>query len=83
MLETIQKISHHIRTIHGDSEQSFSGRDWSIPIHGVGQGNGAGPQIWAAVSTPLLKFTAVRGMRCSFEFGHYQRTCTFCWIRIC
>jgi len=24
------------------------------PIQGVGQGNGAGPQIWAVVSSPLF-----------------------------
>jgi len=24
------------------------------PIHGIGQGNGAGPAIWAFISTPLL-----------------------------
>ena len=54
MFSTIQKLDHHIRTIHGTSSTSFSGKNWVSPIHRVGQGNGAGPQIWAAVSTPLL-----------------------------
>jgi len=36
-----------------------------VPIHGIGQGNGAGPAIWTVVSTPLLnllreKVTAVK-----------------------
>ena len=62
MFSTIQQLNHHIRTVHGDSATSFSGKHWNVPIHGVGQGNGAGPQIWAAVSTPLLNL--LRSERC-------------------
>ena len=54
MFQTIQNLNHYIRTVHGVSDRSFTGAHWASPIHGVGQGNGAGPQIWAAVSTPLL-----------------------------
>ena len=61
MFSTIQSLNHHVRTIHGDSETSFSGKQWQVPIHGVGQGNGAGPQIWAAVSTPLLNLLRSEG----------------------
>ncbi len=39
----------------GDSE-SYQGQDhWSQLAAGIGQGNGAGPHIWAAVSTPLFE----------------------------
>ena len=61
MFSTIQNLNHHIRTIHGDSTISFTGKNWNTPIHGVGQGNGAGPQIWAAVSTPLLNMVRSEG----------------------
>jgi hypothetical protein len=61
MFTSIQHLSHHIRTIHGVSEQSFSGTHWEQPIHGVGQGNGAGPQIWAAISTPLFNMLRSEG----------------------
>jgi len=27
---------------------------WQAPIAGIGQGNSAGPQIWAAVSLPMF-----------------------------
>jgi hypothetical protein len=27
---------------------------WTVPVQGVGQGNEAGPQIWAIISTPVL-----------------------------
>jgi hypothetical protein len=66
MFSTIQDLQHHIRTIHGNSETFFSGADWPVPIHGVGQGNGAGPQIWAAVSTPI--FNMIRGQGCGSFF---------------
>jgi hypothetical protein len=58
MFSTIQCLNHYIRTIYGDSELSFTGELWTVPIQGVGQGNGAGPQIWALVSTPVLDLRA-------------------------
>ncbi len=36
-----------IRTLLG-------GNTNETPMHGVGQGNGAGPAIWAVVSTTIL-----------------------------
>jgi hypothetical protein len=35
-----------------------------VPIHGIGQGNGAGPAIWAVVSTPLLNVLREKGFGC-------------------
>jgi hypothetical protein len=66
MFSTIQDLQHHIRTVHGDSSTFFSGSNWEVPIHGVGQGNGAGPQTWAAVSTPI--FNMLRGEGCGSVF---------------
>ena len=54
MFTSIQNLQHRIRTVFGDSEVGFSGAVYVVPIQGVGQGNGAGPQIWAVVSTPVL-----------------------------
>ena len=51
MFMSIQNLQHRIRTVYGDSEVGFSGAFYVVPIRGVGQGNGAGPQIWAVVST--------------------------------
>lgn len=63
MFDTLQNLKHYIRTIYGDSKFSFGGDIWvaKIPIQGVGQGNGAGPQIWAAVSTPILNLLREEG----------------------
>mmetsp|Transcript_35837 Transcript_35837/g.55132 ORF Transcript_35837/g.55132 Transcript_35837/m.55132 type:complete len:146 (-) Transcript_35837:62-499(-) len=53
MFSTIQQLKHYVQTVHGDSQQYYSNRE-ATSIYGVGQGNGAGPAIWAVVSSPLL-----------------------------
>ena len=69
MFTTIQNLEHRIRTVYGDSDTGFTGKLFTVPIQGVGQGNGAGPQIWAVVSTPI--FDMLRSM----GFGaHFQAT---------
>jgi hypothetical protein len=52
---TLQNLHHTVRTIYGDSKSGYGGTLWAVPYSGVGQGNGAGPAIWAVVSTPVLK----------------------------
>ena len=44
-----------IRTAHGDSKKSYSAQQLRDFMHGVGQGNGYGPAIWAAISSILFK----------------------------
>jgi len=67
MFTTIQNLKHHIRTAYGDSELYFGGELWTIPVQGVGQGNGAGPQIWAVVSTPVLNMLRAEGHGAFFK----------------
>jgi len=54
LFTTLQEAIHKVRTGFGDSKAHYGGSVWLVPIHGIGQGNGAGPAIWAVVSTPLL-----------------------------
>jgi len=54
MLTTIKDMHHHTRTVHGDSTLFASRQTWNQPVASIGQGNGAGPAIWAAVSSPLF-----------------------------
>jgi len=54
ILETIHGMHHHMHTVHGDSTRFASRQTWDQPVAGIGQGNGAGPAIWAAVSSPLF-----------------------------
>ena len=53
MFSTIQDLKHKVRTAFGDSDESFGGECWREieTLMGVGQGNGAGPAIWAVIST--------------------------------
>jgi len=61
MITTIHEMEHHIRTKFGDSSVSTSKHTWKEAITGIGQGNGAGPQIWAAISSPLLNIMRADG----------------------
>ncbi len=61
MFGTIQQLRHFVCTAYGDSLQSFSGTISSKPIQGLGQGNGAGPAIWAIVSSPILNLVRTTG----------------------
>jgi hypothetical protein len=55
MFDTLQEMTHYIRTVHGESEIYFKSKgSEKEPIQGVGQGNGTGPTICAVVSPPVL-----------------------------
>jgi len=41
---------------HGNSTMWAGTKIWAVPVMGIGQGNGAGPQIWVVVSTLILDF---------------------------
>ncbi len=61
MLGTIHGMQHHIRSMFGYSKVAQGRKEWGKPTAGIGQGNGAGPQIWVAVSTPLFQILAEEG----------------------
>jgi hypothetical protein len=67
MFTTIQNLEHHSWTEYRDSNIGFSGKLFVVPIQGVGQGNGAGPQIWAVVSTPIFNMLRSMGYGAHFE----------------
>jgi hypothetical protein len=61
MFETLQNLRHHVRSQYGDSTIFYEAKQGSIPIQGLGQGNGAGPTIWALISTPVLNMLRTHG----------------------
>jgi hypothetical protein len=61
LFTTLQQGVHKVHTWYGDSEATYSGTDILIPIHGIYQGNGVGPAIWAVVSSPLLELMHSKG----------------------
>jgi hypothetical protein len=66
LFSTLQYASHQVRTGYGDSSSSYGGSKWITPMHGIGQGNGVGPAIWAVLSSPLLNLLRSKGFGCEF-----------------
>ena len=60
MLVTLQKAKHHVSTAFGISATSYGSRR-ATPLQGIGQGNGAGPAIWAVISTVMIAVMASHG----------------------
>jgi hypothetical protein len=69
MFSTLQNLEHTIRTAYGDSEETYGGDLWVIPMQRVYQGNGAGPLIWALVSSPLLDIMQEEGFGTFFKMS--------------
>jgi hypothetical protein len=65
---TLQNLHHTVRTIYGDSKSGYGGTLWAVSYSGVGKGNGAGPKIWAVMSTIVLKMMKDEG------FGFMYKT---------
>jgi hypothetical protein len=64
LFTTLQDAIHKVRTGFGDSKDHYGGSVSLVPIHGIEQGNGVGPAIWAVVSTPLLNVLQEKGFGC-------------------
>ena len=67
----LMEMEHHIRTVYGDSDEYYGGTKWQeehqMNPHGNGQGNGNGPSLWAAISSPLLYILRSEGYGISFK----------------
>jgi hypothetical protein len=83
LFSTLQNATHQVRTAYGDSDYTYGGSDWDIPMHGIGQGNGAGPAIWAAVSTPILNMLRSQGLGCQFISPFSNQITQFVWLLFC
>jgi hypothetical protein len=60
MFDTLQKAEHRVTTAYGISEQTY-GKNRTTPYQGAGQGNGAGPAIWAVISTVIIAMMTMAG----------------------
>jgi hypothetical protein len=75
MFATLQHMEHFIQTAHGLSDSSFQASAiHPTAIQGIGQGNGAGPQLWAAISTVVLNMLRSQGMGGYFEAPISRKT---------
>ena len=78
MLQTLQDMTHHLKTAHGISNLTYgSSRVNNKPVQGSGQGNGASPTIWTLISSPLLFMMKKLGFGASFSTPLTQESITF------
>ena len=76
MLDTIQRMSHMVRTIYGDSNITYGGD--SIPdefmhfMMVLCQGNNSAPQIWSIISSVL--FSELRNQGFGIHIIEYFKT---------
>jgi len=61
MVSTIHRMKHHVWSTYGNSQMAQGQKEWGKHIAGISQGSRVGPQIWAAVSTPLFQILAEEG----------------------
>ncbi len=50
-----------VHTAFEDSTLTYGGLVWAKPKHGIGQGNGGGPPIWAVISSTVLDTLRTKG----------------------
>ena len=64
--KAVRQMKHRVRTAFGISQEYITWDKFVNP-GGIGQGNGAGPSIWVAVSTPLLEMMRSAGHGVKFS----------------
>ena len=77
MFSCLQNMTHYVSTAYGISESSRS-PSTQLPIHGVGQGNGAGPAIWALMSSRFYHNLELQNVQATFTAplsGKQYKTC--------
>jgi len=71
MLETIQEMKFFLRTAYGDSKD-FNELSIEIKMQGLGQGNGASPAGWCAISIMILRAHGAKGHGAQFIASMFQ-----------
>lgn len=61
MFQTLASATHHVSTAYGVSSVSYPAAR-RPPLQGIGQGNGAGPAIWALISAALFQMMYAKGL---------------------
>jgi hypothetical protein len=64
MMLTLLTAWHSVTMAFGNSTRRYRGN--SHPLQGIGQGNGAGPAIWAVISAVLLRVMREQGFGLNF-----------------
>ena len=64
-ISCLMNMKYYVRTGYGKSTNSYGGDDtlnkWGYRLHGIGQGSGDGPALWAGISSPLFDILRDQG----------------------
>ena len=74
MFSPLQYLEHSIRCAYGDSVETYGSELWAVPMQGLYQGNGAGPVVWAVVSSPVLQIMQNEGFGTFFKMSLSGKT---------
>ena len=86
MCNAIQGMLHAVITAFGDSTETYGGEDWGgflLPCMEALQGNKAGPQIWAIISSTIFDALRKHGFGvpfCSPILKFTFRLCGFAYV---
>ena len=85
MFTTIQDMVHTVRTLFGDADQSYGGdtSEYLKPPQGACQGNGAGPAMWAILSSTVFAIMRRQGYGvkfCSALSRELYHLCGFAYV---
>jgi hypothetical protein len=67
---TLQMAQHHVKTAFGVSNKTYGSTKHklgTIPMHGLGQGNGIAPACWVAISSVLINMMQDAGYGAVFQ----------------
>jgi len=67
MFLILQNLQHHVHMLYRDSTIWAGNEIWAVPVMGIGQGNGTGPQSRAVISTPILDLLWQEGYGAAFK----------------
>lgn len=80
MFDTYQNTKFYSKSVHGKSKVTFSGVEdgFQAKPQGMGQGNGAGPPVWAVVSSRMFQILKKRYLVASFSWPISRKELELC-----
>jgi hypothetical protein len=80
LFSTLQNATHQVRTAYGDLDYTYGGTDWDIPMHGIGQGNGAGPRYMGSGQYSYSQHALIPRTRLPIHLSILEPSNKVCWI---
>jgi len=82
MVKMIHRMQHHICTAYSNSQQAASQKNWDQLIAGIGQGNGAAPNLGSG-QLSYVQYNVSRWVSCTGDRSYLTAAMTDCGFHIC